>query len=416
MQIGCNDSDDDMSPRVLSGRFLDSPVQGINYVSGRESGITDQSGIFLYESENTVTFSIGNVLLGTAMGSSLITPVDIVENSTGASDANVINIVRFLIMLDSDGDPSNGIHIEDEIASRAINWSVDFSSNTFDDDIRPIVDEVDSIYTHTVELIGLAAAQAHLEGTIWRELSGDYSGTYEGESSNNTGGIWYFSVLSDGNINGIIGRVDGQFCAVHGTLGTDPARSFELGTIILFGVRLDFCGITTFQGSILDGQIASGEWRDLADMPSGSFSGEKVEEEFQGSYTGTYSGTDMGSFVFNIDGERIIKGFTQSSITDVFSALSGTVDASGNINGIFNSNNEVTANFSASITKEIISPPVPTLRELEQRSLDGAWVTESNDGGVLTGADCRLKHVDFGGVIITQHQCGLEPNYDVSPQ
>ena len=55
-------------------------------------------------SARPVTFSVGGVALGTVAAEEVITPVDLVPDGTTDTPA-VQNIVRFLMMLDDDGDP-----------------------------------------------------------------------------------------------------------------------------------------------------------------------------------------------------------------------------------------------------------------------------------------------------------------------
>jgi len=100
-----------------TGVFLDSAVQGISYVSGGVSGITDANGTFTYEVGSVVRFMIGDVVIGEAPGQSVITPIDLVSGSD-ASHPTVINIVCFLLTLDEDGNPDNGIQISEAVR----NW------------------------------------------------------------------------------------------------------------------------------------------------------------------------------------------------------------------------------------------------------------------------------------------------------
>lgn len=93
-------------PVTNTGIFLDSAVEGLTYQSGSNPpGTTDANGTFIYTPGETLTFSVGGVVLGTLPdGAAVITPSDF-----GA--AAEINIARFLQTLDADGDPSNGIDL-----------------------------------------------------------------------------------------------------------------------------------------------------------------------------------------------------------------------------------------------------------------------------------------------------------------
>lgn len=83
---------------TATGVFLDSAVQGMTYVSGSITGLTDTNGTFQYEVGNSVTFQIGDIFIGQARGSPVVTPVTLVPGSD-ASDATVLNIVSFLLTL-----------------------------------------------------------------------------------------------------------------------------------------------------------------------------------------------------------------------------------------------------------------------------------------------------------------------------
>lgn len=115
--LSCGEANviDDPEPIPISGVFLDSPVYGVAFSTSSQSGQTDASGGFLYLDGETVSFSIGQIALGTVPGRPVVTPVDIVGGATDETDQRVVNICRLLQSLDLDGDPSNGIHINDAI-------------------------------------------------------------------------------------------------------------------------------------------------------------------------------------------------------------------------------------------------------------------------------------------------------------
>jgi hypothetical protein len=96
----------------LQGQFKDSYVEGISYSTGTQSGITDIHGTFSYRAEETVTFALGNVVLVSASGSQLVTPVDLVAGATDEKNDAVANIGCLLQSLDLDGNPDNGISLD----------------------------------------------------------------------------------------------------------------------------------------------------------------------------------------------------------------------------------------------------------------------------------------------------------------
>ena len=120
--------DDGASPNgtVAEGRFIDSPVSGITYICGDITGTTDENGIFIYYVGEEVTFLIGDVVLGTAPGAAIVTPVNLVKDAEDETNPVVINLLRFIQSMDDDGNPGNGIVISEEIQRLMIRIDIDF--------------------------------------------------------------------------------------------------------------------------------------------------------------------------------------------------------------------------------------------------------------------------------------------------
>jgi len=120
--VGCGSSggsSDSSSNVTLKGTFIDSPVQGLKYeTSSGISGITDENGTFTYKKGDNVTFEVGNVVLGSSLGNSIITPYDLANDTNTA-----INIAYFLQNLDSDGNVSNGIQLPIDINISNVDFS-----------------------------------------------------------------------------------------------------------------------------------------------------------------------------------------------------------------------------------------------------------------------------------------------------
>jgi para-nitrobenzyl esterase len=113
IMAGCNDSSSSSS---RTGVFNDSPVTGLGYETASLSGTTDSEGTFRYRSGQNVTFSVGDLVIGSAEGKAEISPVDIVEGASGTDNPVVVNISRFLQSLDEDGNLNNGIQITSQTA------------------------------------------------------------------------------------------------------------------------------------------------------------------------------------------------------------------------------------------------------------------------------------------------------------
>lgn len=94
------------------GVFLDSAVEGLKYEcqSSGLSGKTNAKGEYNYKDGDTCTFSVGSTVLGATKGKGVVTPMDLVDYSSG-DRTKLKNILRFLQTLDQDRNVSNGITI-----------------------------------------------------------------------------------------------------------------------------------------------------------------------------------------------------------------------------------------------------------------------------------------------------------------
>lgn len=133
--------------QLLTGTFVDSPVAGLDYRgTDSEPARTDSEGQFQYREGDTITFSIGDLELGSAIGAEVVTPLDIVSGAGGAGDQRVTNILTLLQTLDVDGDLNNGIQltdqIRDEVSSNAGMLTLDQAPNDFRQSLEPIVESL----------------------------------------------------------------------------------------------------------------------------------------------------------------------------------------------------------------------------------------------------------------------------------
>jgi hypothetical protein len=171
--IGCSSSDSGQR----YGIFTDSAVEGITFKTETRSGETDSHGRFTYVPGETVTFSIGGIILGTTTGKPVITPVDLVTGAQNENDPAVTNITRFLITLDEDNDPDNGITISPDLSAALAalaDISVNFNQDPFlfaqDAAIREVITTVNNFYSTAQSqertICTVQDAQDHLRNTI----------------------------------------------------------------------------------------------------------------------------------------------------------------------------------------------------------------------------------------------------------
>lgn len=150
---------------VSQGIFIDAPVEGIRFETTTQSGLTNVSGTFNYLPGETVSFYIGDILIGSAVGTERLTPIDFVLGAVDENNEEVTNILRFLQTLDSDANLSNGINISDSAHSALTGQVLDFSLS------QPAFEAAfDSINTAVLGgsliMVTAADAQAHLRSTL----------------------------------------------------------------------------------------------------------------------------------------------------------------------------------------------------------------------------------------------------------
>jgi hypothetical protein len=150
---------------TLTGYFIDAAVEGVAYeTSSGQSGMTDTSGRFKYRVGDSVKLSIGNLILGETepTDEGLITPESLSE---GDPELQIL-LLRTLQSLDTDGDPSNGITIPENllenIETTSISEKDESSLLALDTDLALELD-----YDHDGKIdTNVTQAETHYEHTI----------------------------------------------------------------------------------------------------------------------------------------------------------------------------------------------------------------------------------------------------------
>jgi len=162
---GTDSSSAPVTAAVLTGRFVDSPVAGLQYATASQSGVTDANGSFSYLAGEQVTFSIGDINFPATPASPTVTPLD-VFSTTEIGNTGVMNMARLLQSLDTDGNPDNGITISPDAGASATGLSVDFNSASFDSQVINLVANSGS---STTALIDGETALDHFQETLFQE-------------------------------------------------------------------------------------------------------------------------------------------------------------------------------------------------------------------------------------------------------
>ena len=170
------------SLNLLSGVFLDAPVEGLNYQTATMNGITDENGTFMYHEGETVAFMIGDLMLGSAPGSDIMTPIDLVPGAVDETDPTVTNICRLLQSLDWDGDLTNGIMITDTMRSEISGRMIDFNKDPSEFngyDVQAFFDTMNTLggfqYGDYQELMTPLDAQYNFQQTLMNHMEYMYS-------------------------------------------------------------------------------------------------------------------------------------------------------------------------------------------------------------------------------------------------
>jgi len=158
--IACGDSSDGRT-----GVFIDSVVGGLRYVGPNFSGRTNAAGEYRYEEGDEVCFFIDDIPLGCTLGNGVVTPVDLFEDASSDS-TEVINVVRLLLSLDADGDPSNGIDVGDIETTPEQADDFDFSQDTTSFGMDPDVTGLVTAQGHDGSLADPETAEQHFEDSL----------------------------------------------------------------------------------------------------------------------------------------------------------------------------------------------------------------------------------------------------------
>ncbi|OWQ88641.1 hypothetical protein CDN99_17305 [Roseateles aquatilis] len=125
----CGGDDDTPGKATVQSRLVDAPVEGVSYAAkpSGQSGKTGANGAFSCTADDTVTFTVGGVAVGTAKCVETIAVADL-AGTTALTDAALQNRLVFLQALDEDDDPTNGIKIPATVHDALAGKTLDFTA------------------------------------------------------------------------------------------------------------------------------------------------------------------------------------------------------------------------------------------------------------------------------------------------
>jgi len=263
--------------------FLDTAVQGLEYIAGLQTGVTNANGHFSASPGTTVLFKLGDVVIGLAPFERQLTPISLVSGAVDETDPTVTNIARLLQSLDSDGDLSNGIGIDQAVRDAGVGIALKFDQSEANFENDPSV-AILLAAAGSAGLVDTASAQAHLRNSIRGSHAGEYGGHFTGDDT----GTFHVFVDRAGRLAGAaFSNVDQELFGVSGQVDL-------LGT----GVFGNTTTQSTFDGTVGAG-VVEGDWANAILATSGTYSGNRTLAPtpvldpaelapFLGTYTGTY--------------------------------------------------------------------------------------------------------------------------------
>ena len=356
---------------VTNGVFKDSNVSGLAYESGAQKGVTSKLGAFKYEEGEDVSFNIGGVSLGSGKGKSVMTPLDLVAGGQLATP-EVINRVRFLMMLDKDGNPGNGIEISKEVQEIANTWeAVDFKADDFpfNDALIGISNDASAKDRVSHSFPSSEIATAHIRSTLLCANAGAFIGSYSGSES---GTIAFVVDPVTGEINGSSYNPDNE---VSVEVKNTEAIDYDAG--LTFVSSED--SAKAFSGTLQSSDEIDGSWENSSETSlNGSFKADRFGSKSDSTlrYAASFTGDEKGVFTFNVDASNRVTGMVYSVSSGEESKLSGKISADYKLTATSVDGDEITG-FINSDTLAFTS---------------GVWINgERGSTGSFAGGGCLLN-------------------------
>jgi len=151
--------------KILTGRFIDSAIEGVSYKTATRSGVTNAKGEFTYIAGETVVFGLGDLKFPAVTAAQIITPLEL-AGVEDINDIGVVNMARLLQSLDQDCDPDNGISISGEALLSAAGLSLDFEDSEFDSKVVNLVANGGQTNPVCKTLIPASQAISHLQASL----------------------------------------------------------------------------------------------------------------------------------------------------------------------------------------------------------------------------------------------------------
>ncbi|MDR1133319.1 MAG: hypothetical protein LBL05_04105, partial [Synergistaceae bacterium] len=210
---------------------------------------------------DNIVFKVGNISLPAAAGANVISPLSFFGEEATTDNVEVLNLVRFIM---SAGEVGGDGKIK--IGANPFGGR----EGIFDDDLW------NTLLNEGEITVSESEAKEHLEETLLKAYSGDYSGTwsgtahYPGENLIQTSGTWKIEIAENAQVVGsYTGTFDGETIGGNVTGEVDPNGNTDLGANGQAG------GIVVWSGKIdLANGTMAGDYS--GDYEKGTFAGKKI--------------------------------------------------------------------------------------------------------------------------------------------
>lgn len=400
----CGGSDGDSTPLANTGYFLDSKVEGLDYIGDKgATGSTGVEGDFNYLPDETMTFNLGDLPLGSAGGQTVVTPQDLLgTNLTPDEQLQVVeNVVRLIIAVDENSNPDDGIVVSENLTAELTD-AIDLQTT----DLEGAVSGLAIAGT----LPTVAEAEEHFTDTLLCSYSGAFHGNWSvGDSSGLTG----MMIDAKGEIYGMAS--DGQGISSDSTLAAvfEGTRTADFVTNA-FNASGDWYAITREANGLVDNYVPTGAQTNVAgdfesaNVVSGSLSmggtvgvmnAQRVDSDFESAYRFTGLAYELMEdngqivqvpipiflFTFNIDENNQVKGSGVLLEGSGLFSLTGTV-VGGQIIALVESD-EGNARITGNINLD-----AGTMSDLIWTVVDNNGVPIVDGGnGLAIGSGCSLR-------------------------
>ena len=422
--LGCSSSDDgekiDGGGNTITsftGKIIDSPIIGLDYdcSSSGITGVTNSSGEFTCNSDDTISFSLAGHQFGPLPLQEIITPHTLFPDDPTAA----LNFAQLIQTLDSDGDPSNGITPDPVRVEAIATANIDFTAPDFDTVIQTAL-------PGGVLLVSEADAQQHLDETF-AALGITPDGTPDTVAPTIT--TTDFTVDEKQQA---VGTITTDETATLTLSGSDAAFFALNGNILSFTIMPDYETKSSYTLTVTAKDSSANEssreviitLKDIDEVPPTFTSGGFTADENQltaGTVTTdeqttlSLGGTDATFFDLAGDGTLTFKVAPDFETKSTYTLSITATDTAGNqttqnITVIVNDLNEfppTLANTALNITEN--SPAATIVGQ----------VTLDNDGGApvtaydLTGTGSNLLDIDANGTITVSNGALLD--YESTP-